>query len=216
MNDLLKVTGIVIKAAPIGEYDKLVTILTTGEGKLRAFARGAKRINSPLNANTQPFCFGEFNIYQGKNSYSINEANIKNPFREIREDLNLSLYGMYFLELCDYFARDNNPEDDLLKLLYQSLRALLSDKFQNEFVKTVFELKAFMLSGEYPGIPKSVNDPGAVYAMEFIYATTPEKLYSFVLSDEAFVQIKRASDNFRKDFIDKKFNSLELLEQTVL
>ena len=41
MNGVIEVYGIIIKSAPIGEYDKRITLLTNNRGKISAFARGA-------------------------------------------------------------------------------------------------------------------------------------------------------------------------------
>ena len=35
MQDFLEVTGIVLRSAAVGEYDRVVTILTTGKGKIK-------------------------------------------------------------------------------------------------------------------------------------------------------------------------------------
>ena len=60
MQEYVEVMGLVVKSAPMGEYDKRVTILTRERGKIAAFARGARRPGSKLMARTNPFCFGTF------------------------------------------------------------------------------------------------------------------------------------------------------------
>ena len=110
MQDYTEITGMVLKVEPMGEYDKRVVILTKEKGKISAFARGARKQGSRLLAATSPFSFGEFKIYAGRNSYSIMEASISNYFEGLREDFEGAYYGMYFLELMDYYTRENSDE----------------------------------------------------------------------------------------------------------
>ncbi len=57
---------------------------------------------------------------------------------------------MYFLEVCDYCTRENNDERELLKLLYQSLRALTAKSLDHELVRYIFEIKTVVINGEFP------------------------------------------------------------------
>lgn len=152
MNQTVTVTGMVISATPIGEYDKRIVLLTKEKGKISAFAKGARRQNSMLMGVTNPFAFGEFTLYEGRTSYNIMQANISNYFMELSSDFEGAYYGFYFLEFADYYAREYNDETQLLKLLYQTFRALSSKKIPHELVRCVFELKALVINGEYPDV----------------------------------------------------------------
>lgn len=150
MRDAVTLTGIVLSSAPSGEYDKRVVILTKERGKITAFARGARRPNSPLLASTGSFAFGTFLLYEGRDAYSLIQANISNYFAELMSDFGAAYYGMYFCELADYYTRENNDEREILKLLYLSLRALTKKSIPKELVKVSFELRIFVCAGEYP------------------------------------------------------------------
>lgn len=202
-----------MKTAPIGEYDRRVVLLTKERGKISAFAKGARRPNSRLSAAVSPFSFGEFKIYEGRSSYNISEADISNYFEGLREDYEGACYGMYFLEVMDYYTRENNDEVQMLKLLYQSLRALQLPSLPDELVRSVFELKALVLNGEYPGLPERRQYlDSTVYAVNYIAGSTVEKLYTFTVTEEVLAELKEIADGFRKRFIDREFKSLEVLE----
>ena len=152
MNDTVVLTGMVLTWMPIGDYDKRITILTTTCGKITAFARGARRPTSQLSAATGLFAFGEFELSEGKSAYTLHKATIRNYFRELTMDPDAAYLGMYFLEFCEFFCQENNDEKEMLKLLYQSLRALQSTAFSRRLVRSVFELKAMTLNGEGPEV----------------------------------------------------------------
>lgn len=142
------VTGMVLSAMPVGDYDKRLVILTKEIGKISAFAKGARRPNSALLACSQPYAFGEFSLYAGKSSYNIMSAEISNYFGELRDDFTGLCYGFYFCEFADYLTKENNDEKDILKLLYQTLRVLSKKLIDVQLVRAVYELKIMALYGE--------------------------------------------------------------------
>lgn len=150
MGQSIELTGMVLTSMPISDYDKRITILTKERGKITAFARGARRPNSQLLAATNPFSFGRFELFEGKNAYNLQKASIHNYFRELTMDIEAVSIGTYFLEFAEYYCQENNDEKEMLKLLYQSLRALESESFNNRLVRAVFELKAMSINGEGP------------------------------------------------------------------
>ena len=137
MGQTIVLTGMVLQTMPIGDYDKRLTILTKERGKITAFAKGARRPNSQLLAAANPFCYGEFELFEGRTTYTLVKATVVNYFRDLLNDLDSVYYGFYFLELASYYTQENNDERQMLKLLYQSLRALQHPSLNNRLVKVI-------------------------------------------------------------------------------
>ena len=107
MRELLEMTGMVIRSTPVGEYDKRLVLLTRERGKITAFARGAKRPGNSLMGPSRPFAFGQFRLIEGRDSYSLQSADISQYFEELASDIEGACYGQYFLEFADYYSREN-------------------------------------------------------------------------------------------------------------
>lgn len=213
MQEYTQITGMVLKAEPIGEYDRRIVILTKEKGKISAFARGARKQGSRLLAATNPFSFGEFKLYAGRTSYNVTEASISNYFEGLREDFEGAYYGMYFLELMDYYTRENNDEREMLKLLYQSLRALLHEGLPNRLVRYIFEIKAMVINGEFPGIPREkVWEQSTEYAVSYIVDSSIERLYTFTVTPTVLGQLQEIADDYRRRYLDRTFKSLEIVD----
>ncbi|WP_029230987.1 DNA repair protein RecO [Butyrivibrio sp. VCB2006] len=213
MEDFVIVRGIVLKHAPAGDYDWVATIFTAERGKITAFARSARKPSAKLSGMVEPFCFGTFKLFAGKNSYTIVEADIENYFEGFRTNLEGACYGTFFLELCSFYTRENNEDIELLNLLYLSLKALLKDNISNKLVRCIFELRALLIEGEYPGIPdRSGLLESTKYAMEYISSSPLGRLFSFNLSEEVLAQLDQITVEYRKKYIDRPLKSLEMLE----
>lgn len=212
MRDSVNVTGMVLKASPVGEYDKRLVLLTRERGRITAFSRGCRRPSSSLMAQSRPFAFGRFALYEGRDAYNLQGAEISNYFEEISLDVEAACYGSYFLEFADYYTRENVDETQMLKLLYQTMRALLRPALPNRLVRRVFELKAMAINGEYSQEPPAKVSDSAAYAWEFVLFSPVEKLYTFTLTDQVLSEFARCVEKNKARFIDRSFHSLEILE----
>ena len=120
------------------DFDKRIRFSQRNEGKSQPL-QGAQDVQTAsLWQEAIHFSFGEFELFEGKSAYSLSKVTISNYFRELTQDLEAVYTGFYFLEFCGYFCQENNDEKDMLKLLYQSLRALESPAYKNELVRAVF------------------------------------------------------------------------------
>ncbi|MCD7813302.1 MAG: DNA repair protein RecO [Lachnospiraceae bacterium] len=215
MSDPLKVTGMVLSAVPAGEYDKRTILLTKERGKITSFARGARKPNSPLLAAATPFALGTFTVYEGRNAYTLVQAEISDFFREVREDIVASCYACYFMELADYYTRENLDASQMLNLLYATLRALPKPQPDNELIRCIFEMKAMVQNGEYPYETASDSSlqESTRYAISYVIHAPVQKLYRFTLQPEVFAEFRRVQDHYNSISIDRKFKSLEILRQ---
>ena len=164
---LVTLMGIVLSSTDVGEFDKRLVILTKDQGKITAFAKGARRPNNPLVAACSPFCFGIFEAFEGRNSYHISKADISNYFRDLVMDYDKVCMGSYFLEVADYYAMEGLDEKQRLALLYQTLKALESGRFSLSLLRNIYELRSWVIDGEYPDV------------FSCIKCGTKEKLFTF-------------------------------------
>ena len=211
MREQISVTGMVLMAAPVGEYDRRLVILTRGRGKITAFARGVRRPGNQLMAAAAPFVFGKFLLYEGRDAYTLVGAEVENYFREIAGDMEAACYGSYFLEMADYYGRENIDATETLRLLYQSLRALLKPSVPNRLVKPVYELKLMEINGEYRELPLGRLNDSTLYAWQYVLAAPVESLYTFTLTDQVLGEFVRCVEQNKERFIDKTFHSLDIL-----
>lgn len=151
------VMGLVLSSRNIGETDRRIVLLTREKGKISAFARGAVKPKNPLVSATRPFTFGEFFVYAGRDSYTVTGVEVTNYFKGITSDLDKYYYASYICELADYYTRENLDAQDILLLLYQSLKAIEKGTIGNELVRYIYEWRILAINGEVPNMFECVR-----------------------------------------------------------
>ena len=213
MADELQVRGMVLSAAPSGEYDRRIVLLTKERGKITAFARGARKPTSSMLAATNPFAFGTFYVYEGKSAYTLVKTDISQYFRDLMQDYTTSCYGIYFLEVADYYSRENLDAAGLLNLLYITLRALTRPNLPRELIRVVFEIRSMVIEGEYP--QDLTQDPSvgeaARCAIAHAVMAPLGRLYTFNLEPEALQELIQVQERQRRRAWPREFKSMEVL-----
>jgi DNA repair protein RecO (recombination protein O) len=149
---LYKEQGIVLGSIKLAEADKIVTILTQGEGKIRAVAKGIRRTTSRFGARLEPFTHVNVMLYRGRNLDTVTQVEILAPFRAVREDYGLFSAGEAMLEAADKVAEEHERNLRLFLLLLNGLRALETKPADPAAVAEAYLLRLLGLSGFGPSL----------------------------------------------------------------
>lgn len=144
----IEVTGMVLIATEVGDYDRRLVILTKERGKLSAFARGSRKPGTALTASCQPFTYGKITLHMGRESNHVQSFEVQNYFEELKKDFDSIAYGSYFCELADYLTHENLNDREQLKLLYVTLRALYKKQMPYPLIRRIYEIRALAIDGE--------------------------------------------------------------------
>lgn len=144
--------GLIIKEMNVGESDRLVTLFTRDYGIIRAFAAGAKNIKSKKGAATSLLTYGSFTILKKKDSYRIYEATPIRMFFNFGNDLETLFLSQYFCELAYCFGEENSPNEELLRLILNSLHFVLEGIKSPKLIKAVTELRIASICGYTPNL----------------------------------------------------------------
>jgi DNA repair protein RecO (recombination protein O) len=146
---LQKCEGIVIRTTDYGETNKIVTLYTREWGKVGAMARGAKKPNSRLSSITQLFTHGYFLINRGSGLGSMQQGETATSLRSIGEDIFLTAYASYIVELTDKCTEEKKPNPYHFELLYQTLN-YLNEGYDPDILMNIYEMKMLNMLGLNP------------------------------------------------------------------
>ena len=153
----IKLNGIVIAENNMGDFDKMLTILTPNFGKISCIAKGARRPQSALLAGTQIFCFGEYLMYKGSNTYHINSCETIEIFYNIRTDLDKLKYAIHIAKIIQDVTTENQNCYKILQLFLNTLYTISETEKDIEFVLSIFKMRLLSILGFTPRINKCIK-----------------------------------------------------------
>ncbi|MBP2241662.1 DNA repair protein RecO (recombination protein O) [Cytobacillus eiseniae] len=146
---LEKCEGIVIRTTNYGETNKIVTLYTREWGKIGVMARGAKKPKSRLAAVTQLFTYGYFLVQKTSGLGSLQQGEMISSMRRIKEDIFLTAYASYIIDLTDKSTDERKPNPYLFELVHQILN-YINEGYDAEILVNIFEMKMLNILGLYP------------------------------------------------------------------
>ena len=151
---IVETEGIVTKEVKYGETSRIITVITKEFGKISAIANNVRTGKSRLLAGLSLFVYSDFVLYEGKGKsgslYRINEINVKEPFKNIKESIDKMAFASYFADIINKAVGENAPDTELLRLLLNALYFLDRDGADFELLKPVFEIKTAEICGYSP------------------------------------------------------------------
>lgn len=143
MSQTYKATGINLKAMPLGEADRLLTILTREFGLVRAVAAGSRKHKSSLGGRSGLFVVNELLIAKGRSLDKVTQAETLESYPRLGQDLKKLTASQYLAEVSLFQALSDQPQEELFCLLNAHLKRLEnapSDQVLPHLTQAVFQL----------------------------------------------------------------------------
>lgn len=154
---IIKQSGIVIMESNMGDFDKMITLLTPDYGKIGCAAKGARRPKSLLLAGTQFLCYGEYMLYKGTNTYHINSCEVSEIFYDLRIDLDKLKYASNITKIVYDVTNENEDSREIIQLLLNTLYVISKTDKNLDLVFAIFKIRLMCILGYTPNIMECQN-----------------------------------------------------------
>jgi DNA repair protein RecO (recombination protein O) len=162
--------AVVLRHSDFGEADRLLTLYTREHGKMRAIAKGARKIASRKAGHLEPFTRVKLQLARGRDMFIVTQAETIDAYPSLRADLTLTGYAAYVLELLDRFVPDGETESpSLFRLLTETLSRLASEALPWLTVRS-YEMRLLDLLGFRPKLFECANCGNEIQAEEQFFS----------------------------------------------
>ncbi|MCI8273815.1 MAG: DNA repair protein RecO [Clostridia bacterium] len=214
----IKSNGIIICENNLGDYDKMLTMLTPGFGKISCVAKGARRQKSALLGGTQFLCFGEYLMYKGSNTYNINSCETIEVFYNLRTDLDKLNYAVEMAKIIRDVTEENQNCFKIIQLLLNTLYTLSETDKEPQLIMSIFKLKLLCFLGFTPRIENCVNCKQKEKVQYFSLKDNGLKCESCAKQDKSCLEMTESTANAIKYIImapAKKLYSFNLKDESL-
>ncbi len=142
--------ALVLGTVDYGEADRLVTLFTKGQGKLTAFAAGARKSRRRFAGALEPCTWLKAQLVERHGTtLRLDGVDVVRAFQGLRSDLSRIGRALYVVELCRELLRDREPHLELFELTSGWLGSL-EEGTAGPTSLIAFELEALSLAGFRP------------------------------------------------------------------
>lgn len=152
-----RVEAVVLRHSDYGEADRLLTLYTRQLGKARAIAKGARKLTSRKAGHIEPFTQVKLQLSKGRDLLIVTQADTIDPYLPLREELILTGYASYVLELLDRFTYEDETENPALFRLLTDTLARLASKSDPWPVIRYYEMRLLDSLGFRPRLFECAN-----------------------------------------------------------
>jgi len=152
----IRAEAVVLRHSEMGEADRLLSLYTRQLGKVRAIAKGIRKIHSRKAGHLEPFTHVRLQFARGRDLFIITQAETIDSFLTLRENLTLLGHAAYVIELLDRFTYDEDENPGLFRLLVNTLSRLnTGPDFQT--IVHYYEIRLLDLLGYRPHLFKCAH-----------------------------------------------------------
>jgi DNA repair protein RecO (recombination protein O) len=148
--------AVIVKRRDFAEADRMLTILTPNHGKLDVIAKGARKLTSHKTGHVELFTRSDMVIHRASEIGVVAQAEMIEPYQELREDLRRGAFANYAAELLDRFtATGEDDTRDLFNLFDTTLKRLCTDP-DPQLALRYYEMHVLDLVGFRPELNECV------------------------------------------------------------
>src|SRR5215469_5716499 len=146
--------GIVLRTQKLGEADRIVTVLTRKNGRVRAVAKGVRKTKSRFGARVEPFSHVDLMLYTGRTLDVITQAeSVRSYGDQLVGDYGRYTTGVAMLETAERFTTvEKEPALRQFLLLVGGLRTLVDGDHDPRLVLDAYLLRSLAVAGYAPAL----------------------------------------------------------------
>src|SRR6476620_3821893 len=143
--------AIVLRTQKLGEADRIVTLLTRTQGKVRGVAKGVRRTKSRFGARLEPCMVVDVQLYEGRSLDTVTQAETLAPYGDvIARDYTAWTSATAMLETADRLTEEREPAVQQFLLLAGALRSLAGGEHDPGLVLDAYLLRSLAVAGWAP------------------------------------------------------------------